>query len=120
MQKFVFDTYALFEIIAGNPDYAKYLESEIIINDFIFAELCYKLIRENVENANFYIDKYKDFVMEVKAEIIKKAMKFRVDNKKKKMSGADCISYMMAQELGIRFLTGDKEFEKMSNVEFVK
>ena len=47
-------------------------------------------------------------------------MKFRYNNKKKEMSMTDCISYFMAKELGIKFLTGDKEFENLENVEFAK
>ncbi len=32
----------------------------------------------------------------------------------------DCIGYIFAKQLGIKFLTGDKEFENLDNVEFVK
>ena len=32
----------------------------------------------------------------------------------------DCIGYIMAKKLNIKFLTGDKEFENFLNVEFVK
>lgn len=32
----------------------------------------------------------------------------------------DCIGYVYAKENGLRFVTGDKEFEGMENVEFVK
>ena len=32
----------------------------------------------------------------------------------------DSISYMHARDLNVRFLTGDKEFMDMPNVEFVK
>ena len=47
-------------------------------------------------------------------------MNFRYKNKTKKMSMTDCISYIMAGNLGIKFLTGDKEFKGMEGVEFVK
>ena len=47
-------------------------------------------------------------------------MEFRYKNKKKKLSMTDCISYFQAKELGIKFLTGDKEFQNLENVEFVK
>ena len=33
---------------------------------------------------------------------------------------ADCIGYILAKRLSIKFLTGDKEFEKLDDVEFVK
>ena len=32
----------------------------------------------------------------------------------------DCIGYIIAKRLGMKFLTGDKEFEGFENVEFVK
>lgn len=111
----------MLEIIAGNPSYTKYLSSEIVINDFIFAELCYKLIRESgIEKANFYVDKYAIFRRGLDAEIIKEAMMFRVQHKKKNLSPADCISYVMATKLNLKFLTGDMQFENTENVEFVK
>ena len=121
MPAFVFDTYALLEIIGGNPRYTKYLNSEIIINDFVFAELCYKLIRESgIEKASFYVDKYAKLRKELGAEVIKEAMAFRIQNKKRNLSPADCISYIMALKLDLKFLTGDMQFENMENVEFVK
>ena len=46
-------------------------------------------------------------------------MKFRYENKHKKMSMTDCISYIQAKKLGIKFLTGDKEFKNKENVEHV-
>lgn len=117
---FVFDTYAILEIIGGNESYVPYLDSKIIINDFIFSELCYKLIRENHSNADYYIGLYSPYVVKLDIEVIKEAMKFRTENKKKKLSMTDCVSYFMAKNLGVKFLTGDKEFESLEGVEFVK
>lgn len=116
---FVFDSYALMEIINGNENYNYYINKKIIINDFIFAELCYVLTREGYPNAERYFDRYSKFIIHASPDAIKKAMKFRFLNKKKRMSITDCISYFMAKELGIKFLTGDKEFEDLGNVEFV-
>lgn len=117
---FLFDTYAVLEIINGNKSYNLYLDCDIIINEFIFAELCYKLLRESYEKADYYINKYKEFIIFPDEETIKEAMKFRVGYKKQNLSMTDCIGYIMAKKLGIKFLTGDKEFEDMENVEFVK
>ena len=47
-------------------------------------------------------------------------MGFRFNNLKKDISMTDCIGYFLAKSLGIKFLTGDKEFENMKDVEFVK
>lgn len=117
---FLFDTYAILEIINGNEDYEKYLTYGIVINNFIFAELCYKLFRENVRNAKDYLDKYSKFIVKVEPEIIREAMLFRIAKIKKNLSMTDCISYIMSKKLDIKFLTGDKEFEGLDNVEFVK
>ena len=117
---FVFDTYAILEIIGGSKNYEKYINSTIIINDFIFAELCYKLFRENVTEPEEYIEKYSKFISYLQPDVIKEAMLFRIKNISKKLSMTDCISYIMAKKLNIKFLTGDKEFKDLDNVEFVK
>jgi len=117
---YIFDTYALMEIIEGNPKYTPYTNMGIIINNFIFAEFCYVLYREEYPDSDFYTDKYKKYIVSISPETIKKAMKFRKENKKKNLSIIDCIGYFMSKDLGIKFLTGDKEFENLENVEFVK
>ena len=117
---FLFDTYAIMEIINKNKAYEKYLDSDIIINDFIFAELCYNLTKEKHPLLKETLDKYAQHISHAEPETIRKAMEFRLKWKDRHVSIADCIGFMMAQELEIRFLTGDKEFELMENVEFVK
>lgn len=52
--------------------------------------------------------------------IITEAMELRNKWKRLNVSSTDCISYVMAQHLGIRFLTGDKQFKDKANVEFVR
>ena len=120
MTEYVFDTYAVMEIIFGNKNYNNFIDSDFLINDFIFAELCYNLTKINYKNMDYYLEKYKKYLYQLNSNLIKEAMKFRYENKKKKMSMADCISYFQAKKLGIKFLTGDKEFENLENVEFVK
>lgn len=117
---FLFDTYALIEIFNKNSKYERYINDRVIINEFIFAEYCYKLLLENIDNIDEYLQEMILGIIRPSNEIIKKAMIFRALNKKKNMSMTDCISYIQARELGIKFLTGDKEFEDLDNVEFVK
>ena len=118
---YVFDTYALMEIIKGNKNYLQYINSKIVITSFILAELCYTSIRQyGLEKANSYVDQYSKFVQNIDNEIIKEAMNFRYGNIKKKLSIADCIGYILSKKLDIKFLTGDKEFKDLENVEFVK
>jgi len=117
---FVFDTYAIIEIIRGNKKYEDYINKRIIINDFIFAELCYILIREEYPKVQEHLNRYAKFIVHVDSKTIEKAMGFRFKNKKDRLSMTDCISYFMAKKLGIKFLTGDKEFEEKEDVEFVR
>ena len=119
-ETFLYDTYALIELLNKNPNYEKYSTKEIVINGFIFAEICYQLIKDNVKNLHEYLNEIEPAIISPSPKMIIEAMKFRYENKKKKMSTTDCISYIMAKELEIKFLTGDKEFEHLENVEFVK
>lgn len=118
--KYVFDTYALMEIKEGNEDYLKYLDSDVIINNFIFAEWCYNLFKDKDKNAKEHIKKYSKYIYSVNPEWIEEAMEFRLKWKDRKVSMTDCIGYIMAKKLGVKFLTGDMQFENMDNVEFVK
>jgi len=36
------------------------------------------------------------------------------------ISYADAVGYSLALEMGIKFLTGDKEFRDLDNVEYVR
>ena len=117
---YIFYTYAIMEIISGNKSYSPYLNSGVIINNFIFAELCYNLFRDKMINADDILNKYSRDISNINPEWIKEAMQFRIKWKDRKVSVADCVGYIMAKKLGIRFLTGDKEFQNLENVEFVK
>jgi len=119
-ETFLFDTYAILEIIEGNANYKDYVDKEIIINDFIFSELCFILIRNKYPNPERYLEKYSKQIVHAKPDVIKEAMNFRYNNKQRNLSSTDCISYFMAKDLGIKFLTGDKEFSNFENVEFIK
>ena len=119
-ETFVYDTYALIELLKDNPNYRKYADEKAIINEFIFAEFCYQLIKDNEKDRGEYLNEVAPAVVTPSPKLIKEALEFRYKNKKKKMSMTDCISYLQAKNLGIKFLTGDKEFENLENVEFVK
>ena len=119
-ETYLFDTYALIEIINKNLNYKKYVEKNVIINDFIFAELCYNLIKNKVKDARDIIDELKSAIFHAKPEWIKEAMQFRIEWKDRNVSMTDCVGYIMSKKLNIKFLTGDKEFENMENVEFVR
>lgn len=114
-----FDTYALFEIIRGNPKYEKYKEVTAITSIFNLAELNYGLKKEKDEKISDEItDEYKSNIVEVYLEDIKKAMSLK--KKYKDLSIPDVIGYIIAKRYNIKFLTGDEGFKDFENVEFVK
>lgn len=117
-----YDTYAILEIIKGNPNYKAYLKDVgIVTTKLNLMELYYRLyVLHGIETAEIYYQKYKPFVIEVSDSLIKKAMVFKAENKNKDLSYVDCIGYIYAKENKIKFLTGDKQFEGMENVEFAK
>jgi predicted nucleic acid-binding protein len=121
LKTYFFDTYALIEIIHGSPSYESYKECFIITTKQNLMELHYNILRIYGEKyADFSYGYFLKFVREVEDEVIKEANKFKFINKKRKLSYVDCIGYIMAKRLGIKFLTGDKQFEDQEDVEFVK
>jgi uncharacterized protein len=122
LEEYFLDTYALYEIIKGNKDYARFKSGiAIITTDLNLMELYYGLLlRHNEKTANKYFDIFKEYSIELNDNVIKQAMKIKKQHKKHNLSYVDCIGYTIALERNIKFLTGDKEFENLPNVEYVK
>ena len=57
---------------------------------------------------------------ELDLNVLLEAAKFRHDNYNRKLSYIDCIGYLVAIKSNLKFLTGDRQFENRTNVEFVK
>lgn len=118
---YFFDTYALVEIVKGNPKYAVYKYTKPIITIFNLVEIHYKLLRDfDKKIATKLIEKYADYVVDIDREIIKEANEFKLLYRNKNFSFTDVIGYITAQRYGVKFLTGDKQFKNMQNVKFVR
>ena len=121
MVKYFFDSYAVVEVIKGNPYYARYTKEPVVITIFNLAEIYWAALNDlSEEEAEEIYSHYRQTVMDINDEILKDAIKFRKRYKKKNPSYTDCIGYIFALKNNLKFLTGDKEFKDMSNVEFVK
>ena len=119
--KHFFDSYAIIEIVKENKNYLRYIDEEATITIFNLVEIYYSVLGDYpTEKADVVFDNYKDAVVVADDDILKDAIKFRKQNKKKNLSYADCIGYIYALRNDMKFLTGDKEFENIDNVEFVK
>ena len=122
MKTYFFDTYAFFEILKGNQNYTNYRNNiGTITTKLNLIELHHGTLSSNGEAfADKYYDKYEKFAVPFDGETIKNASKFRAAHKKLNLSYIDCLGYMIAKSRNVKFLTGDKAFENMENVEFVK
>ena len=116
-----FDTYALIEIIKGSNSYKRYVKEMPITTKLNLMELYYYLLRKEWEDkAEYYYSFYFPSCVPVSDDIIKMAMKYKLRFKDRKLSYVDCIGYIIAKKMDIKFLTGDNQFKDMENVEFVK
>ncbi len=115
------DTYALVEIYKGNPKFSGYFEKGFIITDITLAEFYSVLLREeNGETANYWIRKFEAYAIQIDRNVLLEAVKFRRKHSKTNISFFDAVGYIFSIKNGFYFVTGDKEFEKFKNVEFVK
>mgnify|MGYP001579147574 CR=1 FL=1 len=115
------DTYALIEIAKQNVKFSEYLNSNFAITDITLAEFYFVLLREDGENfADYWFKKLERYSLQVSKELLKEAIKFKYENRKQNISFFDAVDYIFSVKNGYYFVTGDKEFENMKNVEFKK
>ncbi|MBI2147697.1 PIN domain-containing protein [Candidatus Woesearchaeota archaeon] len=118
---YFFDTYAVIEISEGNKNYLPYIDTSAVITKLNLFEIFYSFLsKQGIEMADIAFNKYKGVIVDVHDDVIREAALFRHQHKKRKVSMTDCVGYCTAKRLGIKFLTGDKEFIDMENVEFVQ
>ena len=122
MRSMFYDTYALFEIIEGNEQYASYSHSDGLVTTRLqLMELYYGLLRKYGQDvAERFYNRLLGNAIDMPDDCIKEAMRFRFTHSVRKLSYVDCIGYIIAAQRNVPFLTGDKQFEDMPNVEFVK
>ena len=117
--KLFFDTYALIEILEQNPKFQKYLETQVVITNLNLFELYFYGLRTTTsKQAHKWLVDFSQFTVVFDKWEIANGASLKMKNKQCSM--ADCIGYATAQRLGIPFLTGDKAFEKLPGVEFVR
>jgi len=119
--KYFLDTYAIIEISKANPHYNPYLKQELYTSLSNLYELYYILLRDhNEEIAREFFETFLDNCIPIQPVHIFKAASFKLKHRKNKLSYADSLGYSIALHQGIKFLTGDKQFEEIENVEYVK
>ena len=127
---YVFDTYALIEWFAHhNKKYQKYFleldEKGGFVTELILLEFYHRVFHERGEemaNKLWITLESKTETIKLNEDLIKKTGKKRSEmlKQKKNLSYADCLSLVVAEELGVKVLTSDKEFKDLKNAEFVE
>lgn len=126
LRSYFFDTYALHEVLEGNPNYRNFTKDiGIITTKLNLLELYYDyLLKKGKAIAEKVYDAFQNFTIDLDDDLIKEAMFFRLEiknrNPKSNISYIDALGYVAAKRNKIKFLTGDKEFENLDNVEYVK
>ncbi len=115
------DAYALIEIIRGNENYKKYLNSKLFTSILNLYELYYNLLKDyNESEAKKLFFRFCSLAIPIKNEHIFLASLFKLKNKEKNISYTDALGYIIAKKNNMKFLTGDQMFRKAANTEFVK
>jgi predicted nucleic acid-binding protein len=113
MAKFFADTYALVEILRGNPNYSTYAEEELYTTEFNLLELSYALTRDFGEKkVKATVELVRSILIVLTPDIqhYVTASTLRIQTRKegKKLSLIDCLGYVLAKDMEMRFLTGDR------------
>jgi uncharacterized protein len=121
MNNYFFDSYAIIEIIRGNENYNFACDLSIITSPMNLAEVYYALLLlYNKETVDNILKRFNFAFIEITPEIAKSSAILRHKNKKLNLSYIDCVGYTLALSNDLLFLTGDKGFSQLDNVEFVK
>ena len=120
--KLFYDTYALYAIATGEESYRDFVKGFSIVTTLMnLYELYYLLVKEGKkELAEEFFNRLVNNCVDIKPENVKKSAKFRFREIKRKLSYLDCLGYIVAKDIDVKFLTGDSGFEELPNVEFVK
>ncbi len=118
---YFFDTYAIIELLENNPDYERFENFRVIASVMNIGEI-YNIILRDIgkERADEWFNSCNFELLEITPDIMIKSVYFRHLNRKKNISSTDAVGYFLSLKHKLKFLTGDRQFKNMPNVEFVK
>lgn len=117
---YFFDTYAIIELIKGNPAYEFVKDQTIVTGIMNLSEAYYALLLENSKDTvDSIIKKFNFHFVTISPEIAIESAALRYKYKKLTLSYIDCVGYILALHSHLIFLTGDKGFQNLNNVKFV-
>ena len=121
VNNYFLDTYALFEIVEGNPNYKTFTKGHLATTRMNLLELHYGLLlRKGKVTANYWFSYFRPLCISFSDVTLQEASAFRLVHKKANVSFIDALGYAIARRRGAKFLTGDQAFKDLPNVEFVR
>ena len=124
MSSYFADSYALIEMLKGNENYRSFQSERLITTEFNICEVGFAVCRNYPEKAPQVLKTVRKMVTLTATSnedyCSGAARKKEASGQGKKLSTIDCVGYSVANRLKIPFLTGDREFADMGNVQFVR
>jgi len=125
MERYYADTYALVAIIKGDKNCSAYTDKILVTTEFNLLELAYALTRdfgaEKARRVLKIIREDLEIIQPTDEDYINAALlRQKVKREGKNLSLIDRLGYVIAERLNIPFLTGDREFRDLENVEYVE
>jgi len=122
--RFFYDSYAVIAFTSGHPGYRKYFEEhDGILTKLNLLEISYKSLENHGSKAaSKIIETFSKYLVDFGLGEIADAMRLRLDLKRegRNLSYADALGYSLSRKMGIKFLTGDRAFQSLSGVEYLK
>jgi predicted nucleic acid-binding protein len=121
---YFYDSYAVMAYLSDNPHYRRYFEeNDGILTKLHLIEVSYRTMElHGEEAATQVVTLFAKYVIDFGPADIVASTKLRLKLKKtgRNISYADALGYYLALKNKLKFLTGDREFEGLDNVEFIK
>ncbi len=122
--RYFYDSYAVMAYLSDNPNYRAFFEeNDGVLTKLNLIEISYRTMELHGEEAAAQVAKlFAKYVVDFGVADIVGSMKLRLKLKRKgrNISYADAVGYYLALKNKLKFLTGDREFEDLENVEYVK
>jgi uncharacterized protein len=122
--RYFYDSYAVMAYLSDNPNYRIFFEENngALTKLNLIEIACRTIELHGNEAADQVTKQFAKYTIDFGPTDIVGSMKLRLKLKRAghNISYADAVGYYLALKNKLKFLTGDKEFEELDNVEFIK
>lgn len=121
MARFFYDSFSVLAYLSDSPGYVDYFEKNTgVLTRLNLMEIHYAILKAHGSRAaHDTLEAFSGYEIDFALSDVEGAMKFRLGHRHLNLSYADALGYFLARRTGVRFLTGDRVFKGLPNVEFV-